>query len=394
MSAEDTAVAALKDEADRALRRADPAAAADAFERALALAPRRVELLRGLAASRRALGEAEAALVATEQALVVQPRLFNALLLKGVILDGLGRLTAAAMAYGDALRLAPAASAVPEPTQRALVRARELCDRHQSELAERLRAAAELSMLSPALSRRIDAFIETTAGRRRFYAQQPSQFYFPGLPAIEFYDRDEFPGLAALEACWEAIRDEAMAVWSEGTEGLTPYVQLDPGTPLDQWAELNQSMSWSAFHLFQDGEPLAANQARCPATVAALEALDQPSVRCRSPTALFSILRPGARIPPHNGLNNTRLILHLALIAPEGCALRVGGEMRPWRAGEAFVFDDTIEHEAWNRSPSPRAVLICDVWNPRLAADERELIVRLTDVADRFNETAPGTTVA
>ena len=394
MSAEDTAVAALKDEADRALRRADPAAAADAFERAIALAPQRVELLMGLAASRRALGQAEAALAAAEQALVVQPRLFNALLLKGAILDGLGRLKAAAMAYGDALRLAPAAGALAEPTRRALLRAQEVCERHQSDLAERLRAAAELAALPPALSRRIDAFIETTAGRRRFYAQQPSQFYFPGLPPIEFYDRDEFPWLAAFEAHWQAIRDEALAVWSEGTEGLTPYVQLGPGSPLDQWAELNQSLSWSAFHLFQDGDPVAANQARCPATVAALEALDQPSLRGRSPTALFSILRPGAHIPPHNGLNNTRLILHLALFAPEGCALRVGGETRAWRAGEAFVFDDTIEHEAWNRSPSPRAVLICDVWNPRLSADERELVVRLTNVADQFNEIAPGTTVA
>ena len=394
MSVADSAVAALKDEADRALRRGDPAAAAVAFERAIALDPSRVDLIMGLAAARRALGQLDAALAAADQALTVQPRLFNALLLKGAVLDGLDRLKAAAMAYGDALRLAPPAGALAEPTRRALDRAREVCERHQAELADRLREVADSVGLTGSLSRKIDAFIETTAGRRRFYAQQPSQFYFPGLPAIEFYDRDEFPWLAAFEAHWESVRDEALAVWSEGTDGLTPYVRLDPGKPLDQWAELNQSMSWSAFHLFQDGEPVAANQARCPATVATLGILDQPSVRGRSPTALFSILRPGAHIPPHNGLNNTRLILHLALIAPEGCALRVGGETRPWRAGEAFVFDDTLEHEAWNRSTAPRAVLICDVWNPRLSADERELIVRLTDVADQFNEIAPGTTVA
>jgi aspartate beta-hydroxylase len=394
MSANEATVATLKDEADRALRRGDVAAAAIAFERAAALAPERADLLMGLAASHRAQGRLEAALAATERALAIQPRLFNALLFKGVVLDDLGRLKAAAPAYVDALRMAPPSNAMAEPTRRALARGREVCERHQAEMIERLREAAGPAGLAPSLSRKIEAFIETTAGRRRFYAQQPSQFYFPGLPAIEFYERDEFPWLAALEAHWQAARDEALAVWREGTDGLTPYVQLEAGTPLDQWAELNQSMNWSAFHLFQDGAPVAANQARCPATLAALEVLDQPAVRGRSPTALFSILRPGAHIPPHNGLNNTRLILHLALIAPEGCALRVGGETRVWREGEAFVFDDTIEHEAWNRSPAPRAVLICDVWNPRLSAEERDLIVRLTDVADRFNEIAPGSTVA
>ena len=120
MSVADSAVAALKDEADRALRRGDPAAAAAAFERAIALDPSRVDLIMGLAAARRALGQLDAALAAADQALIVQPRLFNALLLKGAVLDGLDRLKAAAMAYGDALRLAPPAGALAEPTRRAL----------------------------------------------------------------------------------------------------------------------------------------------------------------------------------------------------------------------------------------------------------------------------------
>jgi aspartyl/asparaginyl beta-hydroxylase (cupin superfamily) len=34
------------------------------------------------------------------------------------------------------------------------------------------------------------------------------------------------------------------------------------------------------------------------------------------------------------------------------------------------VFDDTIEHEAWNDSDDPRLILICDAWNPLLAFDE------------------------
>jgi aspartyl/asparaginyl beta-hydroxylase (cupin superfamily) len=67
----------------------------------------------------------------------------------------------------------------------------------------------------------------------------------------------------------------------------------------------------------------------------------------------------------------------------------VGGEIRQWREGEAFVFDDTIEHEAWNDSDLPRAVMICDVWSPRLSIEERELVVRLTAALDEFNGGAP-----
>jgi aspartyl/asparaginyl beta-hydroxylase (cupin superfamily) len=42
--------------------------------------------------------------------------------------------------------------------------------------------------------------------------------------------------------------------------------------------------------------------------------------------------------------------------------------------GTAWVFDDTIEHEAWNDSDEPRAILIFDVWNPELTALERDLL--------------------
>jgi aspartyl/asparaginyl beta-hydroxylase (cupin superfamily) len=115
-----------------------------------------------------------------------------------------------------------------------------------------------------------------------------------------------------------------------------------------------------------------------------LKIIDQPRVAGRSPAAMFSILRPRTRIPCHTGVSNTRLVLHLPLIVPEGCGFRVGGETRQWREGEAWVFDDTIDHEAWNDSDKPRAILICDVWSPRLSAEERELIVTITAAIDDF----------
>lgn len=93
---------------------------------------------------------------------------------------------------------------------------------------------------------------------------------------------------------------------------------------------------------------------------------------------MFSILDPQTRIPPHTGPANTRLVAHLGLVVPESCGFRVGGEHRDWRRGEAFVFDDTIEHEARNNSAQTRAILIVDVWAPSLSAAELQLLRALS----------------
>ena len=227
------------------------------------------------------------------------------------------------------------------------------------------------------------------AGRRKIFQQEPVQFHYPGLPAIEFHDREAFPWLEEFEGHAGAIRAEALAVWRERSADLVPYVNYPEGVPLDQWVDLNRSYDWSAFHLFLNGEPVAANCQRCPATMSALGLVDQPHVPGRSPAAMFSILKPRTRIPPHTGIANTRLVLHLPLIVPEGCGFRVGGETRQWREGEAWVFDDTIEHEAWNDSDQPRIILICDLWCPGLSAHERDLIAHLLGELDRFNGAPP-----
>ena len=168
-----------------------------------------------------------------------------------------------------------------------------------------------------------------------------------------------------------------------------PYVNYPDGVPLDQWAELNRSPRWSALTC-SGRRPVEANASALPKTMAALAGVPQPHVRGRSPAAMFSVLQPNTHIPPHTGIANTRLVLHLPLIVPEGCGFRVGSQTRRWREGEAWVFDDTIEHEAWNDSDLPRTILIFDVWNPRLIAAERETIARLMAAVDAFNEAPAG----
>ena len=46
--------------------------------------------------------------------------------------------------------------------------------------------------------------------------------------------------------------------------------------------------------------------------------------------------------------------------------IRVGDEIREWRAGECLIFDDSFEHEVWHDGEGDRIVLICDMWHPEL----------------------------
>ena len=108
-------------------------------------------------------------------------------------------------------------------------------------------------------------------------------------------------------------------------------------------------------------------------------------IRDHAPETLFSVLRPGTHILPHRGVTNTRLVTHLPLIVPPDCALRVGGETHVWQPDQCVTFDDTFEHEAWNRSDETRVVLILDSWNPDLSEVERAAVTDLVAAIGDFN---------
>jgi aspartyl/asparaginyl beta-hydroxylase (cupin superfamily) len=234
----------------------------------------------------------------------------------------------------------------------------------------------ERSLAAVAAPGRAAEAVDILLGRRQVYLQQPTSFYFPGLPQIEYFPRDDFPWLADIEAAAPAIREELLGVMAEDG-AFTPYVEADPNRPPAVGAQLLGDPSWSAFHLFQAGRPHPENAPRCPRTMEALAHAPLPFIRGRSPMALFSLLRGGAHIEPHNGLLNTRLICHLPLIVPEGCSLRVGNQVRSWEEGRALVFDDSIEHEAWNRSGETRVILLFEIWRPELTEGEREALTAL-----------------
>jgi aspartate beta-hydroxylase len=227
--------------------------------------------------------------------------------------------------------------------------------------------------------------LDILMGRRsvRLELQRPGGYYYPGLPQRRYYERHEFAWAAELEALTPMIREELMA-WLAQEDRFSPYMVSDPSRPPGDFHGLVDNPDWSTLYLWQNGAPVAEHVARCPRTFEAMQAVDLPFITTRAPAVLFSRLAAGARIPPHSGVMNARLICHLPLVVPPGCAFRVGGEVREWREGELLIFDDSIEHEAWNDGASDRIVLIFDVWRPELTADERQAVAALFAAVDSY----------
>lgn len=355
----------------RTLHRGDARGAADFLQRAVAALPQDAFVWLNLSFARRALHETEGEIAALDKALAVDPYCYPALLAKGAFLSRIGRSRDAARVYRDALTILPPDSQLPEPLRLAAAKAREAVQENAKALE---------AFLSARLTQRSDLVGEClaiAAGTQKRYVQEASVLLVPQLPSLSFYDTAPFPWMASIVAASEAIREELLVLLKEDGAGFAPYVQHPDGVPLNQWAELNHSPRWSAFFLWKDGKRVEAHCARCPKSAAAVEALPLARMDGYAPTVFFSTLEPHTRIPPHTGATNARLIVHIPLIVPENCRFRVGNEVRPWKSGEALVFDDTIEHEAFNDSDKLRVVLIFDIWNPYLTEAERGQIQEL-----------------
>jgi aspartyl/asparaginyl beta-hydroxylase (cupin superfamily) len=232
---------------------------------------------------------------------------------------------------------------------------------------------------------RMDEALSIVSGLSKPYPQEALFLTVPRLPPIPFLDRSHFPWLAGLENATDMIRDELQAALSQSWALFDPYIDRRPGEPVNQWAKLNHSRDWSTMHLWRDGVRNEPACAQCPKTAALLDELPLARQVGFGPTAMFSVLQPHTHIPPHTGSTNARLICHLPLIVPPKCLYRVGFERREWKLGEAFVFDDTIEHEAFNNSDEVRVVLIFDVWNPLLTPAERDVVTALSLAVRDYN---------
>jgi aspartate beta-hydroxylase len=368
----------------RMMGRGQFAEAQKLFSRAVAAAPREPALWANLAGSLKGLERRDEALEALDKALALQPRHLSALLQKASHYEDTGDTRTAARMYRNALDSIPPGTQFPETIAKAVAHARAIVaqdlDTLTAELEGPLREAQRRHGQS---DRRVRMCLDILLGKRTAYPPQPTWMYFPELPVIEFFDRQMFPWLDAFEAATDAIRAELLDVLATDRDGLAPYVNFAATDPLDQWRELNHNRRWSAYYLWNYGEAYPAHLARCPVTARLLEQAPCVRIDTRAPNAFFSILDAKTRIPAHTGMTNSRATVHLPLIVPPGCGFRVGGETREWVPGKAWAFDDTIEHEAWNDSDAPRAILIFDVWNPFLTPAEQEMVKVATEIYSR-----------
>lgn len=385
MSEDRTALIAA---ADRALAAQDLPRAAALLEEALSLGEDFPVLLR-LAGVHRAAGRPRFAIEAVHRALALAPLDFTALMMRASLLDRIGD-TSAGEAWGHAIAQKPDGALPPQLADVLAEGERKHALWLDAKDARWASLMAEAEKRADAEERgRIARFRSNALRRTRPHHSEPTHFHFPGLREREFHPRSLFPWITAIEAATDMIAAELDAVMTAERAELVPYVQYAAHQPLDQWRTLNHNPDWTAIHLLRGGRRIEANARHCPQTLALLDTLAQPVIAGASPNAMFSLLAPGTAIPPHVGYNNARLVCHLPLIVPEGCWFRVGAETREWRRGEAFVFDDTIEHEAMNPSDRLRVVFIFDLWHPDLTPVERDAVATLIGAdAGHIPETA------
>lgn len=376
--------------ASRALARNEFESAQEYLERAIRRAPRMPMLHQNLGIVLRARGFSAGAVKAFCFALRIDPGLGMIWVQLGDVLQSLGRHEEALAAYcrSDLIfgSLVQAANQSRGRTRQTLARAGNILLRERVQMVgkalEQVRRRYPTDELIRAESA-VRTILRTEEAKFSDPLQRPEYAYFPGIEARPFFDRRRFPFLRDLEQGTRKIRHELERILRE-REKLRPYVDIK-GEPGDVWRDLNHSTQWGSYHLYRNSGLIAEHCERCPETYALVEALPMPRLPGQSPEAFFSILRPGTHIPPHCGLANYKLTVHLPLILPFGCAIRVGDQTRNWHVGESLIFDDSFEHEAWNKGDSLRAVLIFETWHPDVREPERELLGVAFSALTRFN---------
>ncbi len=200
---------------------------------------------------------------------------------------------------------------------------------------------------------------------------RPHMFYVPDLPDHPIFSRDEAPWTAQLERFTENIREEYLAL-AQDKSASAPYIAAKSHLG-QEWNALKGQTEWSSFHLFQGGQRTESAE-KCPVTCGALEHAQLVYHHGNPMEAFFSVLKPHTHIPPHHGLANCRLTVHLPLIIPSPCHIRVQKAVHDWVPGETFLFDDSFDHEAKNESNETRVVLIFEAWRPDMTAGEIDAV--------------------
>ena len=386
---------ALQFLAARQLAKGEPGKAIERLLVARRAHPHEPGVLHQLGVARMLEGDYAGAVAPLAEAVALSPEAFVARLRLGVALEHEGRTHDALVAYSAAISAAQAkgrwisddttATGVREAVRHAIgfvnTGRHALFDGLLEPLRERY-GRSEMQRVEQCLA----IYLNEQPANLPDPRQRPRFLYFPGIPSQTYYPRERFPEREALEAATDAIREELRAVL-EQPQALEAFLTADSQQQMDAMlrGSGSQPAAWDGFFFYRHGKRYDAHCASCPKTNAVLDRMPLSRIREHGPEALFSVLKPGSHILPHQGVTNTRLVTHLPLIVPKDCAISVGGELHVWQEGRSVTFDDTFVHEAWNRSEQTRVVLIMDLWNPDLTLAEREAVTALVAGIGDFN---------
>jgi aspartate beta-hydroxylase len=189
----------------------------------------------------------------------------------------------------------------------------------------------------------------------------------PSLRASPWWDVSEFSWVPEVEAYYNDIREELVALYRKG--GFQPYRGPSWATGIiapDIGKQSHDSGDWNVFYLYLHGLEFDDNISKCPKTV---EMINKVIPRHHE-HAFFSAVNPNTHIITHHGPSNKKLRLHFPIIGVDGTRLRVADDVQEFEQGKVKIFDDSFDHEAWHDGNTTRVNLIIDFWHPDLTDDE------------------------
>ncbi len=215
--------------------------------------------------------------------------------------------------------------------------------------------------------------------------QRPHLFYVAEIDPVAVFDPDLYAWTTALENACEEIREEYIQLAASANSAAIPYIESNASALDESWQPLIGSTNWSSFHLYKNDDKNSALIAQLPKTCSLLHQVPLLKTHDQPREVLFSLLKGRQRIPPHYGLANTDMTVHLPLITCGEAGIKVAGEVYQWQEGKSFLFDDSFLHESWNNFTEPRVNLLFSAWHPDLSIDEQNAISASFESREAWN---------
>src|SRR5262249_21430876 len=164
--------------------------------------------------------------------------------------------------------------------------------------------------------------------------------------------------LLELDRNFPVIREELSRILPD-KQAIPRYHELDE-MQYNISARVDPDRAWKVYPLNIMGVKPDAYCRRCPRTTALLDGI--PGLF----EAFFSILEGGKSIPAHDGPYRGYLRYHLGLIVPEKDppSIRIKDQVYCSKERASVLFDDSWNHEVYNKCGRDRVILIVDIRRP------------------------------